>query len=190
MSESCYAPWRKWVLSFQQCRFYWRDETLLRSLKDKGVKYVRGLEEPGNPWCANHSFLLGFPWWMLSAWLLFLSASEPQGFSLVISSFLSFPSRLQLFVSSLLLKPYLVAGILTFTDRSLCHWGLSRPPRLASKTAPPHPPQWGSPSLPSSSVTWNQPLSRTVSCIISCFSCSARPLQQIHSFLSTELWSV
>ena len=99
----------------------------------------------GNPWCANHSFLLGFPWWMLSAWLLFLSASEPQGFSLVISSFLSFPSGLQLFVSSLPLKPYLVAGILTFTDRSLRHWGLSRPPRLASKTDPHIHPSEGHP---------------------------------------------
>lgn len=89
MSESCYAPCRKWVLSSQQCRFYWRDKTLLCLLKDKGVKYVCGLEEPGNPWCANHSFLLGFPWWMLSAWLLFLLGSEPQGFTLVISSFLS-----------------------------------------------------------------------------------------------------
>lgn len=189
MSESCYAPCRKWVLSSQQCRFYWRDKTLLCLLKDKGVKYVRGLEEPGNPWCANHSFLLGFPWWMLSAWLLFLLGSEPQGFSPVISSFLSFPSWLQLFVSSLSLKPYLVAGILTFTDISPRHWGLSRPPRLASKTDPHIHPIEGHP-IPSSSVTWNQPLSRTVSCIFSCFSCSAWPLQQIHSFLSTELWSV
>lgn len=45
----------------QQCRFYWRDKTLLCSLKDKGVKYVCGLEQPGNPWCTNHSFLLGLP---------------------------------------------------------------------------------------------------------------------------------
>ena len=91
--------------------------------------------------------------------------------------------------SCLSLKSYLVAGILTFTDRSPRYWGLSRPPRLASKTDPHIHPSEGHP-IPLSSVTWNQLLSRTVSCIISCFSCSAWSLQQIHSFLSTELWSV
>ena len=184
MSESCYAPCRKWVLSSRQCRFYWRDKTLLCLLKDKGVKYVHGLEEPGNPWCANHSFLPGFPWWMLSAWLLFVAFRAPG----LLSCHFKF-SFLPVGCSCLSLKPYLVAGILTFTDRSPHYWGLSRPPRLASKTDPYIHPSEGHP-IPSSSVTWNQLLSGTVSCIISCFSCSAWSLQRIHSFLSTELWSV
>ena len=70
--------------------------------------------------------------------------------------------------SCLSLKPYLVAGILTFTDRSPRYCGLSRPPRLASKTDPHIHPSEGHP-IPSSSVTWSQRLSRTVSCIISFF---------------------
>lgn len=67
MSESCYAPCRKWVLSSQQCRFYRWDKTHLCLLKDSEVKYVHGLEELGNPWCTNRSFLFVLPWWMPSA---------------------------------------------------------------------------------------------------------------------------
>lgn len=71
----------------QPCRFYWWDKTHLCSLKDKGVKYVCGLEQPGNPWCTNRSS----PWPSLGGChqLLALLSSGSNGSFLVILDFLS-----------------------------------------------------------------------------------------------------
>ena len=149
----------------QQCRFYWRDKTHLCSLKDKGVKFVRGLKQPGNPRCTNRLS----PWPSLGRCHqpLALLSSGSSGSFLVILHFLS--SQLDAVVChSLSLNPTCWQG----------PWYLLTDLHVLGGF-PDLPGQWVKPTqihpragyhIPSTSVTWNQPLPRTMSWV----SCSLR----------------